>query len=676
MTNSALVGKVQFTNGGALRMTTSKQYDGFNRLLAIGNTNASGTVVSSHAYAYNAASQRTQAAKDDATYWVYAYDSLGQVVSGKKYWSDGTPVAGQQFEYGFDDIGNRTFAASGGNEWGTGLREERYTANALNQYTQRTVPGSVDVLGAATNLATVTVNLQRTYRKGEYFRANVPTDNSGGPVWLGLTNVAAMPSGTNNLVRTNLGHLLVPKAAESFTYDLDGNLTSDSLWTNSWNAENRLVSLTNRLTVSTSAWKRVDFSYDAQGRRISKTVSNWVGNGWQLSYSHRFVYDGWNLLAILDGPTSVMQSFLWGLDLSGTPQGAGGVGGLLALNAGTNQSHFVAFDGNGNVTALASVTNGAMTARYEYSPFGVLLIADGPMARFNAVRFSTKLHDEETDSLYYGYRDYAAAFGRWPNRDPIEEIGGANLFGFVANTPINAIDLIGLVERTVRYVGKSFINSVGPLGSLGNRVGLPSPPSIISVNGIDLGEISGDGQYADQRLAILASLVGGLAAFNQNPLSDAKDGQYRLYGKMEITARCCGSILTTYDYNTDMEGGREGPGIYGTINMDVDDGRGAWGFSPTSATVTWKTWGRPNLLAEPGMQWVALRTSVNIWHEGRVRITCSSGNPIFTVLGFRGSRYPSRRLWQDGVLIRNVGQGSFSDLWQAQSWWEPTMVAE
>jgi hypothetical protein len=43
----------------------------------------------------------------------YSYDALGQVTSGKKYWSDGTPVAGQQFEYEFDDIGNRTSTESG-----------------------------------------------------------------------------------------------------------------------------------------------------------------------------------------------------------------------------------------------------------------------------------------------------------------------------------------------------------------------------------------------------------------------------------------------------------------------------------------------------------------------------------------------------------------------------------
>lgn len=110
--------------------------------------------------------------------------------------------------------------------------------------------------------------------------------------------------------------------------------------------------------------------------------------------------------------------------------------------------------------------------------------------------------------------------------------------------------------------------------------------------------------------------------------------------------------------------------------MDVDDGRDAWGFSLTSATVTWKTWGRPNLLAEPGMQWIAFRTSVNIWHEVKVKITCNKGKPVFRVLSFRGSRYPSRRLWKNGTLIRDVPQGSFSDLWRRQSWREPTMVAE
>ncbi len=70
----------------------------------------------------------------DSSRWLYQYDTLGQVTLGKRYWSDGTIVAGQQFEYGFDDIGNRKSAASGGDQWGANLRYAYYSANNLNQY--------------------------------------------------------------------------------------------------------------------------------------------------------------------------------------------------------------------------------------------------------------------------------------------------------------------------------------------------------------------------------------------------------------------------------------------------------------------------------------------------------------------------------------------------------------
>ena len=47
----------------------------------------------------------------------------------------------------------------------------------------------------------------------------------------------------------------------------------------------------------------------------------------------KFVYDGWNLMAELNATNNaVIRSFMWGLDLSGSPQGAGGVGGLLEVN--------------------------------------------------------------------------------------------------------------------------------------------------------------------------------------------------------------------------------------------------------------------------------------------------------------------------------------------------------
>ena len=44
----------------------------------------------------------------------------------------------------------------------------------------------------------------------------------------------------------------------------------------------------------------------------------------------------------------------------------------------------------------------------------------------------------------YGFRYYDPETGRWPSRDPIEEQGGLNLYGFVGNDPVNEADLLGL----------------------------------------------------------------------------------------------------------------------------------------------------------------------------------------------------------------------------------------
>jgi hypothetical protein len=59
---------------------------------------AGGSPAISSGYGYNPANQRTNPLREDGTYWVYQYDKLGQVTSGKKHWSDGTAVAGKQFE--------------------------------------------------------------------------------------------------------------------------------------------------------------------------------------------------------------------------------------------------------------------------------------------------------------------------------------------------------------------------------------------------------------------------------------------------------------------------------------------------------------------------------------------------------------------------------------------------
>src|SRR5205807_7959615 len=124
-------------------------------------------------------------------------------------------VAGQQFEYAFDDIGNRTQTKSGGDQNGWNLRTASYGANSLNQYTNRDVPGYIEVLGQALATNIVQVNSNTAGRHGEYFWKELSVDNSSAPQWQSVSVSAAGET-------TVSGNVFVPKTKEYFTNDADG----------------------------------------------------------------------------------------------------------------------------------------------------------------------------------------------------------------------------------------------------------------------------------------------------------------------------------------------------------------------------------------------------------------------------------------------------------------------
>jgi RHS repeat-associated protein len=143
------------------------------------------------------------------------------------------------------------------------------------------------------------------------------------------------------------------------------------------------------------------------------------------------------------------RSYLWGQDLSGSLQGAGGVGGLIAIfkhTPGTHavEAHFLSYDSNGNITALTAAATGQISAQYEYDAFGNTLRTEGPFALENPFRFSTKYTEGITGLYYYGYRWYDPVHGRWLSRDPIAERGGINLYGMAENDAVNSFDVLGL----------------------------------------------------------------------------------------------------------------------------------------------------------------------------------------------------------------------------------------
>jgi RHS repeat-associated protein len=195
----------------------------------------------------------------------------------------------------------------------------------------------------------------------------------------------------------------------------------------------------------TNSWK-TEFAYDGLLRRRVRKEYAWVNSNWAISNEVRYIYDGRLVLQERDGNNVTLVSYTRGSDLRGSRQGAGGIGGLLARtdHATVSPTHaFYHADGNGNITALLNDKQ-VVVARYEYDPFGNTLSKSGPLADANAYRFSSQEYHQPSGLVLYLYRAYDPNLQRFVNRDPIEEDGGINLYGFVANRPLSRVDPLGL----------------------------------------------------------------------------------------------------------------------------------------------------------------------------------------------------------------------------------------
>ncbi len=442
LVNSDLLQTTTFTRTGTTRLAATRGWDAANRLKSMTNTWNTGAR-SLDTTLFDAMNRRKTVQWQDGSSWGYGYNDRGEVIAGGRTWSDAAPVNGQQYAYSFDSIGNRTGTVVNG-------RTASYGADAGNRLTTRDVPGAVDVLGTASPQATVSVNGAAAARHGDYFYRELPVTNGSGPTEALPTIAATRASGTT----TRTGRVFVPRTPEAYSYDFDGNQQADGRATYTWDAENRLIGIETLATVPVGSRVKLALSYDARHRRIRKQVWRWTAGAWALHHTIRFACDGWNLIAELGDAGQPLRTYAWGLDLSGTLQGAGGVGGLLFVQDATEGRTFsAAYDLNGNLIALVDQGTGATAVQYEYGPFGELIRESGQYAPVNPFRLSTKYQDDETGLLYYGYRYYNPSTGRWLSRDPIGELGGVNLYGMLGNSPVNHWDYLGLMDYPFKNLG-------------------------------------------------------------------------------------------------------------------------------------------------------------------------------------------------------------------------------
>jgi RHS repeat-associated protein len=254
--------------------------------------------------------------------------------------------------------------------------------------------------------------------------------------WQSLSTNGAGQSRTHNAQNQVTG-----VGSASLTFDANGSMTTDETGnTFVYDAWNRLVE-----AVDGSSVTQAEYAYDALGRRIVETRP--VAS----TTDHLYHSTGWQVLEERRGGTAsgdVRHQYLWSIDY---------VDAMVArvdYASGTVTAKYnVAYDANWNVTAIFDHNNlgAAIRERYEYDPYGaVTILAPNGTVRSSSSYDWKYLHqtgrlDGDTGLYHFRNRDYSATLGRWTQTDPIGfEAGDTNLYRYVGNGPVNAVDPWGL----------------------------------------------------------------------------------------------------------------------------------------------------------------------------------------------------------------------------------------
>jgi len=214
------------------------------------------------------------------------------------------------------------------------------------------------------------------------------------------------------------------------TYDANGNMESiapqsapgSPTRSYQWDAEDRLVGITR--IISPTETRKTEFDYNGMGERVGKRE---VLNGVAES-EIKYLYGGTGVLQerSADGGT-VLKTYTG----EGEQDFAKENGQTITTNL------YYTYDHLGSVREVWD-ENGGLVARYDYTPYGERILVSG--SHEAAKGYTGHDYDAPSGLILTRYRAYDPGAARWLSRDPLEEAGGMNLYGYVGNNPINAFD--------------------------------------------------------------------------------------------------------------------------------------------------------------------------------------------------------------------------------------------
>ncbi|MBI5311218.1 MAG: hypothetical protein HZB14_09395 [Actinobacteria bacterium] len=357
-------------------------------------------------------------------------------------------TAGSQVNYSYDadglpiQAGDLTLASDPAN----GLLKTLTLGNAVTQITHNPFgePESIDTDVSATDL----------------FQLNLTRDNAGRITTKQEIRPSLTTTWTYNYDTAGRLENVLKDGNQyaAYTYDANGNRTSktvegtptyatfdsrDRMLTQgdfdlTYNENGELTAKHNRVTGDTLTLdyttlgdlkgatapdgSQIEYLLDGAGRRVGKKIDGQLTQG--LLYSP----EAFGPVAELDGSNNLVARFIYGQG-SNVPD---------YMVKGGDTYRLVA-DQLGSVVMVVNASTGAIAQEISYGPFGEVLADSDP--GFQPFGFAGGIYDVDTGLMHFGAREYDAGLARWTASDPIGFEGGdSNLYGYVLQDPVNAVD--------------------------------------------------------------------------------------------------------------------------------------------------------------------------------------------------------------------------------------------